>query len=121
MRRMIWAVAAVSLLASSVLAQEGKLNVRSGQQLDEEHTRWIQQVVHSFQTIKPGMKRREILRVFTEDGGLSTRSQQRYVYKTCRYIKVDVEFSPIDRGTHESPDDTIVKVSRPYLEYPAFD
>jgi hypothetical protein len=121
MRRMIWAMAVVFVAASSVLAQEAELNVRSGPQLDEEHARWIQQVMHSIETIKPGMGRGEILLVFTEDGGLSTRSQQRYTYKHCPYIKVDVEFSPIDHGTKESPDDKIVKVSRPYLQYPIFD
>jgi hypothetical protein len=121
MRRMIWAMAVVFVAASSVLAQEAELNVRSGPQLDEEHARWIQQVMHSIETIKPGMRRGEILLVFTEDGGLSTRSQQRYTYKHCPYIKVDVEFSPIDHGTKESPDDKIVKVSRPYLQYPIFD
>jgi hypothetical protein len=121
MRRMIGARAVVFVAASSVLAQEAELNVRSGPQLDEEHARWIQQVMHSIETIKPGMRRGEILPVFTEDGGLSTRSQQRYTYKHCPYIKVDVEFSPIDHGTKESPDDKIVKVSRPYLQYPIFD
>jgi hypothetical protein len=118
---MIWAMAVVFVAASSVLAQQAELNVRSGPQLDEEHARWIHQVMHLIETIKPGMRRGEILLVFTEDGGLSTRSQQRYTYKHCPYIKVDVEFSPIDHGTKESPDDKIVKVSRPYLQYPIFD
>ena len=121
MRRMIGVMAVAFVAASSVLAQEAELNVRLGPQVDEEHAQWIQQVMHSIETIKPGMRRGEILPVFTEDGGLSTRSQQRYTYKHCPYIKVDVEFSPIDHGTKESPDDKIVKVSRPYLQYPIFD
>jgi hypothetical protein len=121
MRRMIWALALVFLAANSVPAQKGEVNARPGLPMDEEHARWIQQVMHSIETIKPGMRRGEILLVFTEDGGLSTRSQQRYTYKHCPYIKVDVEFSPIDHGTKESPDDKIVKVSRPYLQYPIFD
>jgi hypothetical protein len=72
------------------------------------------------EAIKPGMTRADLLTVFTEEGGLSTRTQRTYVYRLCPYVKVDVEFTPItnphDHLT-ELSNDKILKISRPYLEY----
>ena len=45
--------------------------------------------------IRPGMTRQSLSRSFEEDGGLQFRSQGRYVYKHCQYIKIDVEFSVV--------------------------
>jgi hypothetical protein len=104
-------------------AQESAIDAQSRVQTDQEHTRWIDHVMRSIATIKPGMTRKELFGVLAEEGGLSTRTQRRYVYKHCPYIKVDVEFSPVDEigtgqdATSENPDDKIVKISRPYLEY----
>ena len=93
-------------------------------QIEDEHRKWIDQVLQSIATIKPGMTRQNLLKIFGEEGGLSTRTQRKYVYKQCPSIKVDVEFSPVDaagdgktRQYEENPDDKIVKISRPYLEY----
>ena len=104
-------------------AQESAIDAQSRALADQEHTKWIDHVMRSIATFKPGMARKELFSVLTEDGGLSTRTQGRYVYKHCPYIKVDVEFSPVDEigtgrdATSENPDDKIVKISRPYLEY----
>lgn len=93
-------------------------------QIEDEHRKWIDQVLQSIATIKPGMTRQNLLNIFGEEGGLSTRTQRKYVYKHCPSIKVDVEFSPVDtagdgktRQYEENPDDKIIKISRPYLEY----
>jgi hypothetical protein len=77
--------------------------------------------MRSLSIIKPGMTRKDLLLVLTEDGGLSTRAHGRYVYKHCPYIKVDVQFSSIGAETDENSDDRVVKISRPYLEYLIFD
>jgi hypothetical protein len=104
-------------------AQESVIDTQNRVEIDQEHTKWIDHVMRSIATIKPGMARKELFSVLTEDGGLSTRTQGRYVYKRCPYIKVDVEFSPVDEigtgqdATPKNPDDKIVKISRPYLEY----
>jgi hypothetical protein len=104
-------------------AQESAVDAQSRVRTDQEHTRWIDHVMRSIAAIKPGMARKELFRVLTEEGGLSTRTGRKYVYKHCPYIKVDVEFSPVDEigagkdVTSENPDDKIVKISRPYLEY----
>jgi hypothetical protein len=112
---------------AGVPAQEAVVDAQSRLQIDQEHTRWIDHVMRSIATVKPGMARKELFSVLTEEGGLSTRTRRRYVYKNCPYIKVDVEFSPVNEigtgqeATSEDPDDKIVKISRPYLEYSIMD
>jgi hypothetical protein len=123
-----WALLVV--LATTIAAapaQESVINAHNPSQIDEEHTRWIDQVMRSISTIKPGMTRKDLASVLTWEGGFSTRTQRRYVYRHCPYIKVDVQFSPAadmdanqDAAT-ENPEDRIVKISRPYLEYSIMD
>lgn len=113
-----WAWAAVLFAVSlSGLAQEVGIDARPDLQIDHQRTRWIEHVINSIATIKPGMTRQDLSHTLTSEGGLSTRTQRKYVYKHCPLIKVDVEFSAVDKGTDESPADKIVKISRPYLEY----
>lgn len=74
--------------------------------------------------IKPGMTRKDILKIFTTEGGLSFGRERRYVLKQCPYIKVDVDFAPAADGQSpftDLPDDKITKISRPYLEYSIMD
>ena len=91
---------------------------------DEEHRKWIASVIESTETIKPGMTREDLLRVFTTEGGLSNRLHRTYVYKECPYIKVAVEFeateNPDDHLT-EMREDRIVKISTPFLQYSVMD
>jgi hypothetical protein len=90
-------------------------------QIEHEHTQWIDHVMRSIATIKPGMTRGDLPRVFTEEGGVSTRTRRRYVYKHCPYIKVDIDFFPSDDMRDESLDDKIITISRPFLEYSIMD
>jgi hypothetical protein len=60
------------------------------------------------------MTRRELLTLFREDGGLQSMKTERYVYKECPIIKVDVTFTLID--TREHLKDRIKSISKPYLE-----
>jgi hypothetical protein len=76
------------------------------------------------ETIKVGMTRADLLKVFREEGGVSTRTQRQYAYRECPYIKVAVEFER--EGNTEAPfpekgEDKIVKISRPFLEWPVID
>ncbi len=88
------------------------------QQLLQDHTEWISQSLRRIQSIKPGATRAELLEVCTTEGGISTRSSKTYVYRECPYIKIDVEFKPIDDGKwDEKPEDVITKISKPYLEW----
>jgi hypothetical protein len=128
MRKLAGVLLAVLVLTvASVLAQETMIDSQGHSQIDQQHTKWIDHVMRSIATIKPGMTRKDLLSVFVEEGGLSTRTKKKYVYKHCPYIKVEVEFSPATdmEGNQdiaaENPEDRIVKVSRPYLEYSIMD
>jgi hypothetical protein len=106
----------------------GKL---SGQEMgspkqSEVHTKWIADTLKEIQTIKPGMTRRDLLRVFGEEGGISSRMWHRYIFHDCPYIKVDVEFFPSpankdDPKAYNDPNDIITKISKPYLEWSIMD
>ena len=85
--------------------------------IDSERTEWLENVLAWIDTIKPGMTRSDLLRVFTTEGGLSTPAHQTYVLKQCPIIKVDVVFS--DSGNEA--EDKITKISKPYLDYSRVD
>jgi len=92
------------------------------QQLLRNHTKWISECIKRTQSIKPGATRAELLEVFRTEGGISTRSWRRYVYKGCPYIKVDVEFKAVDDDKwNEKPGDIITKISKPFLEWSIMD
>lgn len=85
---------------------------------DSEHARWIAASLKEMQTIKVGMSRGELLKVFTTEGSLSTVRQRRYVYRDCPYIKVEVEFAPVEKDQLvERQEDKIVTISRPFLQF----
>jgi hypothetical protein len=82
------------------------------------------------QTVQPGMTRKDLLEVFTTEGGLSTGLQRTYVSQDCPYFKVDVEFDAVGRPNRdgegrvtavEDNRDVIVKISRPYLQFSTLD
>jgi hypothetical protein len=84
------------------------------------HTEWVAGALREMQAIKPGMTREDLLKVFREEGGVSSRTAQRYVYRECPYIKVDVTFEAVgaqDDKLTKSPKDRIAGISRPFLEW----
>ena len=90
--------------------------------VDWEHTQWVGSVLAWTADIKPGMTRKDLLRIFTVEGGISTRTRRTYVLKQCPYIHVDVEFLPVGNNPFsEMLDDKILKISRPYLDYSHID
>jgi len=98
--------------------------------LFQRRTEWIAASLKEMETIKVGMTRADLLKVFTTEGGLSTGLQRTYVYRDCPYIKVDVEFEPVGRPARdlngrvtleEDRRDKITKISRPYLEWSIMD
>jgi hypothetical protein len=91
---------------------------------------WVGEVLRQMQTIKPGMTREQLLRVFTTEGGISTGLSRNYVSKECPFFKVSVEFHAVGRPERdgdgrvtlvEDSRDTIKTISRPYLEFGVFD
>jgi hypothetical protein len=109
------------LFATAIVPAQKSINpAQRSSEIDLEHTKWIDSVMRSILTIKPGATRKDLLTVFTEEGGISNRTHRKYVYKQCPYIKVDVELAPVgkqDRPFIEMPEDKIITISRPYLEY----
>jgi hypothetical protein len=95
--------------SSAVVETQSKLGMEIGNVLKE------------CQTIKPGMTRAELSKVFsTEEGGLSTAKHRTYVFHDCPYVKVDVDFNlsdPKQDVLEERPTDTISKISKPYLDW----
>ena len=97
--------------------------------VDPALTRSIDQVLKDVSSIQSGMTRAELLRVFTTEGGLSTRDEQRYVYRRCPLIKVMVTFRrPADADDdwggapeEERMGDIIQSISKPFLEYSIMD
>ena len=91
---------------------------------DTDFTKKVEQVLREAQKLKVGMTRAELLKTFTTEGGLSSRTWRRYVSQRCPYIKVDVEFSPVGPRVgvgDESPRDKITKISPPFLEWSIMD
>ena len=84
------------------------------------HTEWVAKSLKEMETIKVGMSRADLLRVFKEEGGISTRAWRRYAYRDCPYVKIDVEFEPVgevEDKVSQSPQDKIAKISKPFLEW----
>jgi hypothetical protein len=83
-------------------------------------------VLKATEALKPGMTRADVLRQFTEEGGLWIRTQRTYVYRGCPYIKITVKFSPVpgtenDTAVKELPQDKIAEVSQPFLAGGVYD
>ena len=92
--------------------------------MDQNLTKQISDILRECETIKPGMTRADLAKVFTTEGGLSTATWNHYVHRRCPYIKVDVEFTlsdPKQQGWAERPTDIISKISKPYLEWSIMD
>jgi hypothetical protein len=68
------------------------------QAFNDGHVAWVGQVLKQIQTIKPGMTRTDLLRVFATEGGVSTPLHRTFVNRDCPYFKVDVEFRAVGRA-----------------------
>jgi hypothetical protein len=122
-------------IVSLLLAAFVGIGVAAGQSpvkplaADPALTRSMEQVLKDVSSIQSGMTRAELLRVFTTEGGLSTRDEQRYVYRRCPLIKVMVTFRrPADADDdwggapeEERAGDIIQSISKPFLEYAIMD
>ena len=81
------------------------------------------EVVNSISEIKVGDPRSKVELNFEEDGGMQFPPQTRYLWKDCKYVKIEVEFSHTGANDWSNlrPTDKVVKVSKPYLELPSKD
>ena len=91
---------------------------------DQAHQQWLEERYKEATSIKAGMTRADLLRVFEEDGGLQTIPAGRYVLKSCRLIQIEVKFDGkygVDYKPMPDEKLKIVEVSKPYLERMAVD
>jgi hypothetical protein len=90
----------------------------------DDHTEWIARSLKEIESVKVGMTRVDLMKVFNEEGGISTRTWRRYAYRDCLYIKVDVEFESVgepEDKLSQSSEDKIIKISKPFLEWSIID
>src|SRR6185295_4140275 len=88
------------------------------EEVGESLTKQISDILTECKKIAPGTTRKELLKVFTTEGGLSTAKHRIFVHRRCQYIKVDVDFTASDpKQKDERPTDTVSKISKPYLEW----
>jgi hypothetical protein len=125
------------LVLLSILVIGGSGSVRPAQSASQEpctqdHQAWVTHALEKMETIKPGMTRADLLKVFTAEGGLPPKGLQglrrTFVSRDCPYFRIAVEFEPVARldprnnnavflTSIEDSRDIIVKVSRPYLQF----
>jgi hypothetical protein len=95
-----------------------------------DHIAWVSRVLERMKGVKRGMKRSDLLSVFTTEGGLSTGLQRTFVSQECPYFKVDVTFRAVGRPDKdregrvtltEGPLDEILSISPPYIAYSVTD
>jgi hypothetical protein len=80
---------------------------------------WVEDLYKEATSVKVGMSRADLLKLFEVDDGLQRIPADRYVLRSYPLIKVDVEFDvKYGRGYKERPDAEIkIKgISKPYLE-----
>ena len=119
-----------TLLLACLASALGAGALRFNAAAEGDHRRWLAERYAEAVSVRPGMSRRDLSRLFRPDGGLQTIPSGRYVLKSCAMIKVEVKFalpegaSPEDfRDENEAADDAlkITEVSKPYLEPEATD
>jgi hypothetical protein len=72
--------------------------------------------------IKIGMTRREVEKYFVHDGGAQFAEKTRYVYRSCDYLQMEVEFNLKPSGKDlKSPNDVVTATSKLFVAYPAKD
>jgi hypothetical protein len=126
-RRIVQLLAAVSIGGSaSVFA----LSTDEVCKASSDRIAWVAESLKRMLTIKPGMSRDQLLRVFSTEGGISTAFQRTFVSRDCPFFKVDVTF---DRATglnsntnrsdvlRELDTDVVASISRPYLQFSIMD
>jgi hypothetical protein len=110
----------VTFLAATLIMCSFSTTSFAAGSIDDNLTKQISDILKECESVKPGMTRADLLKIFTTEGGLSGQQGRRYVHIRCPYIKVDVEFAPTKSG-QEQATDIITKISKPFLEWSIID
>lgn len=110
------------MIFGSVLFLMSQASVSRSQE-EQGHVKWVEAGLKEMETIKVGMTRADLLKVFMEEGGVSTRKSRTYAYRKCPYFKVTFEFKPVggQAAFPENPKDEITKISQPFLQWLVID
>ena len=115
----------ISTASISVSGSGGVVPSAKQEPCSRDHHAWVTHALEKMKTIRTGMTREDLLKIFTTEGGLSTGLNRRFVSRDCPYFKVDVEFRAVGRSDRDSDGrvtlvedsrDIIVKISQPYLQ-----
>jgi hypothetical protein len=115
-----------NILTNNALAQKSTVQLELTTNIDEALTSQALGVWFRASQIHPGMTRADLNKVFKEDPGCLNcpkpkpypfAPMQRFAYRSCDYILVDVEFKPSD-FTNAQPKDIITKISPPFIVGP---
>jgi hypothetical protein len=115
---------AASLVGFAILLASLSVSNARGGDNRAERAAWVAKCLKQIQTVQPGMKRKEMQKVLTTEGGLYSPSTGHYVSRECPYFKVDVEFKTgreRDGRAVAGPDDRIVRISQPYMQWQIID
>jgi hypothetical protein len=126
MKRLLFIVLTAGALALTLThtpssAQEGAPPSAPGPQ---SHEQWVLTSLKRMESVKAGMTRADLSKVFEVEGGISSRQRRTYAYRECPYFKVDVTFQAVgvvEEGVNESPGDEILEISKPYVDYQILD
>lgn len=78
----------------------------------------VAQALNDSRQIKIGMPRRAVEQYFQRNGGAQFPDSTRYVYMKCNYLHLDVQFElKRTSGQLFSADDSVVSVSKLYIDY----
>ena len=114
---------AVAFLSTVLVGQHTYAGLTSSQTSTSlDHVSWVAESLKRIQTVKPGMTRADLLKVFTTEGGIWQRTGRTYVSLDCPYFKVDVRFQVVgEPGLIENSQDIVTQISRPYLQFMVLD
>jgi hypothetical protein len=126
-RQVLRSLAALSLAGGATAFSSSP---DDGDKSSSEHVAWVAESLKRIMTVKPGMNRDQLMRVFSTEGGISTALWRTFVSRDCPLFKVDVTFhrapgfdpnASRDQWMQERDDDLIDSVSRPYLQFSIMD
>ena len=114
----------ILLIASLLITIGARIYPQAQTASDQAHQQWLEERYKEATSIKTGMSRADLLKLFDEDGGLQSIPAGRYVLKSCQLIQIEVKFNSqygVDYQPMPDRDLKITNVSKPYLERMAID
>ena len=88
--------------------------------------RWVGECLRDFNTLKPGMTRAEVEKVFPRHTMDEHSVPSRIIHPDCPLFMIDVYFdikgNPEDQNrATPRPEDLLINISKPYIAYPIND